>query len=84
MSNVNTVYIPRIPEHDAWDGVHVTVRWTCPVCGGPRGEAYRTRSYDGSRILYCNGWVNPCGHVDQYADVVHEAATNGLNVEITV
>jgi hypothetical protein len=70
--NTKTVYIPRIPEHDAYDGIYVTVKWVCPVCGGPRGDIYTTVSYDGGRRLHCDGWVNPCGHVDQYADVVRE------------
>lgn len=26
-------------------------------------------SYDGSRRLACDGWTNPCGHVDTYAAV---------------
>ena len=68
-----TVYIPRIPEHNTYDGIAVTVNWVCPKCGGPRGDVTKVRSYDGSRILYCDGWVNPCGHIDQYADVVSEA-----------
>jgi hypothetical protein len=68
-----TVYVPRVPEHEGVDGISVTLNWTCPQCGGPRGEVYKTRSYDGSRILHCDGWLNPCGHVDKYSDVVREA-----------
>lgn len=70
--DTKTVYIPRIPEHDSYDGIWVTVKWVCPVCGGPRGEVYKTVSYDGSRRLHCDGWVNPCGHVDYYDDVMRE------------
>ena len=54
--------------------------WACPVCGGPRGDIYRTHSYDGSRRMSVDGWQNACGHVDKYADVVAEAKANGLNV----
>ncbi len=52
----------------------VTLKWTCPVCGGPRGEPFPSFSYDGSRRLCCDGWINPCGHVDKYDDVRAEAA----------
>ena len=30
-------------------------------------------SYDGSRRLNCDGWSNPCGHVDYYSAVRAEA-----------
>jgi hypothetical protein len=80
MNEVKTVYIPRRPQHDSFDGIHVSVYWVCPVCGGPRGEVYPARSYDGSRVLHCDGWRNACGHIDYYEKVVREAANNGLNV----
>lgn len=51
----------------------VTLPWRCPRCGGPRGEVFRTISYDGSRRLACDGWKNPCGHIDFYATARHEA-----------
>jgi hypothetical protein len=73
------VYIPATADHNGVHGVIVTLEWTCPTCGGPRGEVSDVRSYDGSRILFCHGWVNPCGHVDYYSDVRSEAAANGLN-----
>lgn len=28
--------------------------------------------YIGSRFVYCDGWKNPCGHVDMYSDVANE------------
>ena len=68
-----TVYIPASAEHSGYDGARVTLKWICPVCGGPRGDVYEARSYDGSRILFCDGWTNPCGHVDKYSDVRIEA-----------
>ena len=37
-------------------------------------HVYRTLSFDGSRRLGCDGWHNPCGHVDSYADVRKEAS----------
>jgi hypothetical protein len=68
-----TVTIPRCDEHDGFHSVTVTLLWRCPRCGGPRGEVFRTISYDGSRRLGCDGWKNPCGHVDYYSAVRREA-----------
>ena len=70
-----TITIPSISEHGGyeWNLVTITLDWNCPVCGGPRGEVFRTISYDGSRRLACDGWRNPCGHVDSYAAVRKEA-----------
>ncbi len=69
-----TVSIPALSQHCGFAGnlISVTLRWVCPVCGGPRGEPRRVLSYDGSRRLTCDGWENPCGHVDTYADVRKE------------
>lgn len=69
-------------EHDGTHGINVKLRWLCPICGAPRGEIQNGRSYDGSRVLFCNTWQNPCGHVDKYADVRTEAAANGLNGDV--
>jgi hypothetical protein len=70
---VKTVIIPGSDEHAGLYAIKVTVVWECPVCGGPRGEVFPTISYDGSRRLGCDGWRNPCGHIDKYADVRREA-----------
>jgi len=74
-----TVVIPRCAEHDGWHSITVTRAWTCPRCGGPRGGVFRTISYDGSRRLACDGWKNPCGHIDFYADVRREAASSSYD-----
>ena len=77
---IKTVYIPACVEHDGISGTCVKLYWNCPVCGQPRGEIMNdVRSYDGSRILYCDGWRNPCGHNDKYSAVRNEARNNGLN-----
>lgn len=68
-----TVTIPACLEHDGTYSVRVTVEWVCPVCGGPRGEVFATVSRDGSRRLPCDGWRNPCGHIDFYSAVRMEA-----------
>lgn len=70
-----TVYIPAYEQHNGVYGMYVTIPWICPVCEEIRGEPFKTKSYDGSRILYCDGWLNPCGHVDKYKDVRNEFNT---------
>ena len=68
-----TVRIPGSTDHAGQHLITVTVRWVCPNCGGPRGEVRPSVSYDGSRRMGCDGWTNPCGHIDYYADVRREA-----------
>lgn len=68
-----TVIIPARAEHEGFHSREVTLQWTCPVCGGVRGEPFATWSYDGSRRLYVHGWINPCGHIDNYDAVRKEA-----------
>lgn len=70
---VRSVTIPSCDGHDGLHSVTVSLLWECPQCGGPRGEVVRTISYDGSRRLGCDGWKNPCGHVDLYSSVRREA-----------
>jgi rubredoxin len=72
----------EIPDRSRHQGIHkttVTLEWVCPVCEEPRGEVKKVLSYDGSRRMQVDGWENPCCHVDKYADVIQEAAENGLN-----
>lgn len=54
----------------------VTVRWICPACGGPRGEPQDTPFYENDQSLSSHRWVNPCGHIDYYPDVLREAQEN--------
>ena len=76
---MHTVRIPGSDDHGGHHLVTVTPSWVCPICGGPRGQVVRTISYDGSRRLACDGWTNPCGHIDLYSAVRHEAkrSSNG-------
>jgi len=79
MNEIKTVTIPAGREHQGYYSLTVKLYWTCPTCGGPRGEIGTGFSYDGSRRLVVNVWENPCGHVDYYPNVREEAAHNGLN-----
>lgn len=63
------VTIPSSSEHNGYGLMTVEISDNCPVCGGPRGQVYGTLSYDGSRRVNCDGWNNPCGHIDLYSDV---------------
>ena len=69
-----TVRIPGSTDHAGHHLITVTLRWVCPTCGGPRGAVRPAISYDGSRRLACDGWTNPCGHIDTYAAARLEAA----------
>lgn len=68
-----TVIIPGCINHAGHHAIGVTVAWTCPHCGGPRGEPQPRLSYDGSRRLQVHGWTNLCGHPDPYELVRVEA-----------
>ena len=76
---LKTVTIPATAEHDGYYAITVILKWNCPTCGEPRGEPHDARSYDGSRILYCHGWENPCGHIDKYDKLREEANSNEYN-----
>lgn len=71
------VTIPARDDHEGIYSITVEISDTCPKCGGKRGEPFETLSFDGSRRLAVNGWVNPCGHIDLYRDVRKEF-TDGL------
>lgn len=66
---MRTVTIPACAEHDGVHALRLALPWRCIHCGGPRGEPFPTTSYDGSRRLVCDGWDNPCRHVEKYGDV---------------
>ena len=65
------VEIPSCTEHEGFRIATYEISDRCPVCGGPRGETFRTLSYDGWKLT---DGVNPCGHVDRYEAVRVEAA----------
>ncbi len=76
------VTIPASDMHEGIYTIDVVLDWVCPVCGAERGVPAMVASYDGSRRLHCDGWINSCGHVDTYADVRREASANGLNCRL--
>ena len=76
---LKTVTIPAQEDHNGIRAAKVILKWECPVCGEMRGETTTGRSYDGSKILYCNTWINPCGHIDKYSDIREEAIRNPYN-----
>lgn len=72
------VTIPACDQHEGIHKITLTLKWVCPVCGGPRGELCMKKAYDGSRWLTCHSWHNPCGHVDMYEAVRREAKSAGV------
>lgn len=80
MRNIKTVFIPKCQEHNGLYGISINLLWVCPKCGGKRGDVYKTESYDGSKVLNCDGWENPCGHIDTYDECREESINNGLNI----
>lgn len=74
------VTIPTCPDHSGLLTTTVKLHWLCPVCNEPRGDIYKTTSADfEARPVPCDGWKNPCGHIDLYTYVRLEAERNGLN-----
>ncbi|MDP3968440.1 MAG: hypothetical protein Q8Q02_09165 [Nocardioides sp.] len=67
------VTIPDLRSPKTARTARVEIADACPRCDGPRGEILRTVSYDGSVRLHVDGWANPCGHLDDYEAVAHEA-----------
>lgn len=68
------VTIPKIAEHEGLPTNLITLEIIdrCPWCGMPRGKPYKAFSYDGSRKIECDAWINSCGHIDLYKKVVVE------------
>ena len=80
-NEIKEVIIPAFEEHQGLYAIKGKLYWVCPECKKKRGEIKTVRSYDGSQVLFCDGWTNPCGHIDKYADVRKEAKENGLNIQ---
>ena len=81
-TDIKTVEVPAMLEHQGFYTIKINLYWVCPVCGGQRGEVNRGVSYDGSLRVGVDVWRNECGHVDKYNVVRKEAQQNGLNVRV--
>ena len=74
----------RIIDRSGWGNpitqypqvISVSLDWTCPECGGPRGEPGPFTFYEEGASHTCDRWVNPCGHVDKYTEVSQEHRQN--------
>jgi hypothetical protein len=53
--------------------VEVEISDKCPKCGEKRGEPFGYNFYEDGSWYFCHQWVNPCGHIDYYADVINES-----------
>lgn len=71
-----TVRVANRGYSRSYEGVRVTtvtIAKVCPKCGGPRGDARPGRVIEDGEHHAVSNWDNPCGHVDQYSDVLIEA-----------
>ncbi len=59
------------PWSPALKTVEISVK--CPECGGRRGEVRGHNQREDGVSFHVNVWANPCGHIDYYASVIHEA-----------
>lgn len=68
------VTIPLLQQHAGYSSNLGTfeIEDKCPKCNKPRGKIFEAISYDGSRRLHVDSWINPCGHIDLYEDVRKE------------
>lgn len=75
------VTIPAMDNHGDYTVNSVTVRLAvnCPVCGATRTGFRKALSYDGSRRMEADTWVNGCGHHAFYSGAREEAQASGLN-----
>jgi hypothetical protein len=51
----------------------VIIKKICPVCGGPRGDAYEGVIREDGESYRVDNWRNACGHKDWFQDVLFEA-----------
>ena len=72
----------RVPDRSGWGtpgAPLIVVRClrisrSCPVCAGPRGNAYPFTFFDDGDWYHVDRWDNPCGHLDLYSNVLTEVA----------
>lgn len=65
-------------------GIHVTtvtISKICPKCGAERAiKVWKALNYDEDKAVTVDTWVNECGHVDLYEDVLEEFYLNPIAV----
>lgn len=79
------VTIPKIAQHDGYEGnlITISIDDKCPKCGAKRGtKIWSGFSYDGSRRLSVDCWLNECSHIDKYEDVMLEYL-NAKNIKVS-
>ncbi|MFI0406491.1 hypothetical protein [Actinomadura sp. 3N508] len=54
----------------------ITLVWTCPACGRPRGEPRNGRLIEDGEHYHVHIWDNPCGHIDMYGQCLIEAGVH--------
>lgn len=50
----------------------VEISDNCPICGKERGEPGLRHFMEDGYPYTVHVWMNPCGHVDKYSDVIKE------------
>ena len=70
---VTIIYRDPGPSYSAPCPIGITLEWSCPTCGGQRGEPQGKRFCEDGEWYGCSVWTNPCGHIDHYMDVYREA-----------
>lgn len=77
------VTIPACEQHEGFYYMTVTISDYCPKCGKRRGvdTIHKGFSYDGSRRLVVDCWINPCGHIDKYSEVREEVRKANIKEE---
>ena len=71
------VTLPACPDHRGVLAIDVVLPWTCPACGGPRGEPWVTTFDELTHPLTAHTWLNPCQHFDYLHEVREEVAQRG-------
>ena len=66
------VTIPKCAQHEGRALATYEISDYCPICGEKRGKIFGTHSFDGSRRLNVDAWINPCGHIDLYERIQAE------------
>lgn len=53
--------------------ITVEISPLCPSYGNARGEVKKKSFCEDGGWYVCDTWINPCGHIDTYVNVIKEA-----------